>query len=105
MIGLCILHIINEREIFTNKACFGIYRDDFVGVIHVPIQNIEHNVKKEVRDTFKEFELDLEEFVIGKKCSYLDVEFDLRMDSIDIFEIPVILSNACIEKVTTRTTS
>ena len=80
LVGIYILQKVSDSNIFCGKWAFGLYRDDFIGVVMRPIREIEHGVKKQLVDIFKIAKLELEGFVIGKKTVFLDVQFDLKKE-------------------------
>ena len=80
LVGIYILNKVSDSNIFGGKWAFGLYRDDFIGVVMKPIRDIEHSVKKQLVGIFKIAKLELEGFVIGKKTVFLDVQFDLKKE-------------------------
>ena len=78
IIGLFLLQEISNRNIFQDKNCFGLYRDDFASYSYRPKREIEHNEKKAVKALFAEYGLGLEAFNIGKSINFLDACLDLK---------------------------
>ena len=79
-VGIYVLNKVSDGMVFCDKWAFGLYRDDFIGVVRKPIREIEHGVKKKLADIFKTTKLELEGFRIGKKAIFLDAQFELKKE-------------------------